>query len=162
MIDKYLFLRYALPCAKEMIKRKEVSKEYIEKIKYCIKNKEKIKEDYLKTFPIAYSFCKEIGKKIKRNAMDEEVIRRYFWFEHDKVVDILGSKIECKIFPGKVEKIKGKKATLITPIGEKICSLDLAKDIKEGDFVTLHYNYVVEKISKKDAEILWKYKEHSI
>lgn len=162
MINKRLFLRYALPCAEELIKRKEVTKEYIEEIKYCLKNNKKVKEKYLKTFKIAYSYCKEIGKKIKRKAMDEEVIRRYFWFEHDKIVDIMGSKLECKILPGKIEKINGKKAIVITPIGKKLCSLEFAKGVKENSFVTLHYNYVVERISEKNAKILWKYKEYII
>ncbi|MEM7816890.1 MAG: hypothetical protein QXZ20_03180 [Candidatus Aenigmatarchaeota archaeon] len=162
MINKYLFLRYALPCAEELIKRKEVTKEYVEEIKDCLKSNKKIKEDYIKIFKIAYSYCKEIGKKIKRDAMDEEVIRKYFWFEHDKVVDILGSKLDCKVFPGKIEKIEGEGAVVITPIGKRIYSLEFARGIKEKDFVTLHYNYVVEKISKKDAKMLWKYKERSL
>lgn len=159
MINKYLFLRYALPCARDMIKRKDVSKEYIEKIKSCLKENKKIKDDYLKTFIVAYSFCKELGKKMKRDAMEEEVIRKYFWFEHDKIVEIMGSGLDCKIFPGKVKKIEGNKAIVITPIGKKICSLELARNINENDFVTLHYNYIVEKVGVEDAKMLWKYKE---
>lgn len=159
MINKALFLRYALPCADKLIERGETTKEYIEEIKRCLRNRERIKNEYLKIFKVAFAFCEELGKKLKKNAMDEEIIRKYFWFEHDKIVDLTGACIECKILPGRVEKISNNKAIVMTPIGKKTCSLELAEEIKKGDYVTLHLNFVIEKISRKNAKTLWKIKE---
>ena len=159
MIRKDLFLRYALPCANTLIERGETTKDEIEKMKKILQKGEEISNDAIKKFKVAYAFCKELGKKLNKNPMDEEVIRKYFWFEHDYLVDLMGADIDCKVYPARIEKIENKKAFVITPIGKMECKIELIKNLKKNDWVTIHRKYVVEKISEKDAKLLWKIKE---
>jgi hydrogenase maturation factor len=99
-----------------------------------------------------------------KSKIDKAVIRKYFWNEHSKAINWRHKiykdfdKKLCKVYPGKAISID-KKAIVLTPLGKTILKKDFVADIKVGDFVTVHYDYVVEKITNAEFRKLWnKYK----
>jgi len=156
--DRLLFLKYALPCANTLVKRGTVSKEYVDKlIKEVARNKVPV-ENAEKIFKVATSMCFNIAEKMKKDSVDSEVIRQYFLFEHDKVVDdrfkLMGdfNPIDCKTYAGKVLSVHDKYAIVETPLGKRKYKTVFAKDVKKNDYVVVHFDYIVEKISSKIAE----------
>jgi len=102
--------------------------------------------------------CFNIAEKMKKDSVDSEVIRQYFLFEHDKVVDdrfkLMGdfNPIDCKTYAGKVLSVHDKYAIVETPLGKRKYKTVFAKDVKKNDYVVVHFDYIVEKISSKIAE----------
>ena len=94
--------------------------------------------------------AKGMGKK----EIDRDVIRRYFWFGHpacirERVKEY--SDIEphmCTVLPGKVLE----EGAVETPLGERKVRNDFVPDVRPGDWVTVHYSYIVERISERQAE----------
>ena len=160
---KNLFLRYAIPCGNVLVKRKTISKDKLDKMKVNLINGRDIR-DIEKTFKVASSMCYIITRKMKKNKIDKAVIRKYFWSEHAKAIEWRHNiykdfdKKLCRVYPGRVTSI-GEKAIVLTPIGKRELRTDFVSDLMKNDLVTVHYDYIVEKITKKEFNSLWnKYK----
>ena len=159
--NKRLFLKYAFPCGKVLVNRGNISQEFLDEIKEGIVNNKRLKEDYLKPFKIALFFMTDIAKKQGKTIIDEEVIHKYYFEKHDKVVkwradmkpDIVVNS--CRIKPGKILNIN-KHATVETAIGTMKIKLDFIPTAKIGDFISVHYDYGCEIISEKLAKKLWE------
>ncbi len=157
--DRNLFLRYAIPCGDVLVKRGDLKQETLDSVKEKVIRKEEVKEDLEELFPIAVRMCKLLAKKSGKEAIDPEVIRQYFWHEHARAVEWRAGiypdlpKEECLTCPARVVK-PGKTPLVETPEGEKHVKTDFVQGLKKDDWVIIHYDYIVEKISWEKAEEL--------
>lgn len=162
--NKHLFLKYALPCASVLIKRGWVKKEIIDRLKEKVLSGDNIDEDVRCIFVVASSLCSLIAKKMKKRKIDDDVIRKYFWYYHDEVVDNRYEKMRdfdpvlCKTYPGKILEVRDQDIVVETPRGQVTCR-ESFENVKPGDFVVIHYNYIIEKIDEQTAKNLWQKKK---
>jgi hydrogenase maturation factor/polyhydroxyalkanoate synthesis regulator phasin len=167
--DKKLFLNYAMPCMVERVRRGEFTQEEFEK--FCedlVKEKDIPDEEMYNLFPIAMNFIDDSAKKLDKIKKDEvtvdkEVIRQYFWYDHDSVVKSRMNPDRekyCLILPGKVKKVKGKEGIIKTPKGQRKVSLAFLgkQDKLEDKHVTIHYYHACEIISEEEFNKLWEMK----
>ena len=164
--SKILFLKYALPCAGTLVKRGSISNKLIEESVRNLSLNRKLSGHPEKFFKTAYAMCEKIARRANKKSIDENVIRRYFLFEHDKVVDSRYkafkdfNPMQCRVFSGKILKIKNKRALIKTIIGKKRYRTNFIQNLKKGDCVVVHRSFAVEKISGSILKKLWKLKEN--
>jgi len=164
--SRMLFLKYALPCASNLVKRGSVSNKLIEKSVRNLSLNRKLNGHPEKFFKIAYAMCEKIAGRTSKKFIDKNVVRRYFLFEHDKVVDSRYEEfkdfnpLQCRVFSGKILKIRNKEALIKTIIGSKKYRTNFIQKLRIGDYVVVHRNFVVEKISESMFKKLWKLKEN--
>ena len=160
---RLLFLKYALPCAPTLVKRGLVSQYEIKNLVKNISQREKVLTRPEKIFKTANSMCARIAKNLGKKCVDKEVIRKYFLFEHDKVVDKRYDAfrdfdaMRCRTFAGKV--LDANKTIVQTLTGKKKYRDDFVLGLKKGDYVVIHRNFVVEKVNERLARNLWKLKQ---
>lgn len=136
----------------------------------------------LEQFEGAYPYYEQIAKsKNIKDPFDERVVRAYWITRHIHHVLVVGSVTGrivlkgklldlCRICWGKVKKTQDKllveyqplvgqkKLTLGKPIEKEIdWDKDLVPKIKTGDWVSFHWNQVVEILNDKDRRNLEKY-----
>lgn len=162
--DRELFMKYALPCADFLVKRGEITQESVDRLIKKISNNEKIPKGSEKMFKVAYAMCIDIKEKLKKKGIDSDIIRRYFLYEHDKVVDenLSEDRAKCKVWPGRVFEVRKNFAKVFTPLGKCDCRTDFVKDLKKDDFVSVHRGFIIEKITKELAKEMWELKERSL
>lgn len=159
--NKRLFLKYAFPCGQVLVNRGNISQEFHDEIKEAIVKNKELKEEYIKPFKVALFFLSEVAKKQGKDLIDEEVIHGYYFKRHDDVVkwraevkpDVIVDL--CRVKPGKILSIN-KEATVETPIGILEIKLDFIPDVEVGDFITVHYDYGCETITKELFKELWE------
>ncbi len=166
LIAKNLFLKYALPCLHNKVEKGEMTenefKEIIERFKQGKITDEEINE----WFPVAVPnvVTEAINQRKEKEGIaevDEDIVRGYFWYSHDQVVKQRKhqGKVElCLVLPAKIDKIKGPKAKVTHPFGDRIVDTSLLENPREGDHITIHYYFGCEKINKEEAMQLWKKK----
>lgn len=150
--DKELFLRYAIPCGEVLVRRGELKEELLRKLNDSVKNKQEIETPIEDVFKVAARMCTILAKQMGKSGIDAEVIRRYFLIEHEKAIkwrkqvrpDLKIS--ECLVYPGRVLRIDPDKILVKTPLGEKLFRNDFAEGLRKRDRVSVHYDYVSEKI----------------
>jgi hydrogenase maturation factor len=164
--SRLLFLKYALPCADTLVERGVVSRKLIkESIKNISINK-KISGHPEKIFKTANSMCGKIARRAGKKSINKNDIRKYFLFEHDKVVESRYKSfkdfdpMQCRVFSGRVTKIKNKRALVQTIIGSKKYKTSFIPNLKIGDYVVVHRKFAVEKINEGLFKKLWKLKEN--
>jgi hydrogenase maturation factor len=166
--DKKLFLNYAMPCMVERVRRGEFTRKEFEK--YCedlVKEKEIPDEEMNNLFPVAMNFIDKSADKLDKVKEDEvtvdkEVVREYFWYDHDEVVKERmehSRKDYCLVLPGKVKKVNGKEGLVQTPKGDREVSLVFLKEKNlKNKNVTIHYYHACEVISEEEFNNLWERK----
>jgi len=150
--DKGLFLRYAIPCGEVLVKRGELKEELLRKLNSSVRTGEEISTDIEDVFKVASRMCTILAKQMGKSEIDSEVIRRYFLIEHEKAIkwrkqikpDI--SVRECKVYPGRVMRTDKRGVLVKTRLGERLYRDDFAQELKSKDWVSVHYNYIAEKI----------------
>ena len=108
------------------------------------------------------------AKKTGKTFLDRDSIRRYFLFEHDNVVNRRYSMfrdfstLRCRTYSGRVIKTNGASMAQVETllIGRRMYRIDFCKNIKKGDFVVVHRDFVAEKIGEAMFRRLWKIKEN--
>lgn len=162
---RLLFLKYAIPCAGTLAKRGIITQRCKRKLLNGILSNKKVPKNSEKIFKVANSMCEKIAKKQGKRLIDESVIRKYFLFGHDKVVD-KRYKIfkdfdpqECRLYSGKVINVKNRKAIIETVLGKKKYRIELLPNLKTGDYVVVHRDFIIEKINESLAKKLWNLKE---
>ncbi|MFW5902953.1 MAG: hypothetical protein ACOCTT_03630 [archaeon] len=146
---KKTFLRYALPCSDEKDRGKIIK---------CINKGLDIDMDLSESFPMALNVLKISSNEKGKKWIDEETVRRYFWFKHAEVLKENNpeKKIDkCLVLPGKVqEKIEGDEEISVSLInGEKrTVKTHLIKNVGENSLITVHWNYGCEKITEGDKK----------
>lgn len=144
--NKELFFAYALPCIKNLVKKGHISKE---KAKKLISDYEKVKrlpEGTEKIFEVALFYLNKIAKIMNKKVIDDEVIRKYFQEYHNRLIKSKNLDT-CKIKFGEVVKLQKKYVLVKT--GRKIrIYKSFLKDLKKGDKVVLHWDYIVDRSRK--------------
>ncbi len=160
--SRKLFFRYAVPCSETLAKRGVITQKYQRSLMNSILLNRKIPKDAENIFKVASSMCEKTAKKLGKKSIDKEVVRRYFLFGHDKVVDRRYKIFKdfdpmlCRLYSGKV-LVSGSRALVQTIMGDKKYRTSLR--IKKGDYVVVHRDFIVEKISKRLARKLWDLKQ---
>lgn len=62
----------------------------------------------------------------------------------------------CLALPSKVIKIKGKKAIVQSGDHQHQVSLSLLKNVKKNDYLLIHNDLAINKVSKTDAKKILK------
>lgn len=148
LADKKLFLSYALPCGQVLVKRGTITQEQLD-------------SPEPEMFKVGLFMCEQSAKKLGKQLIDKEAIRQYFWYDHDthleehceinKDVD----KNLCTVYPG---EYLGNNIVRL-PIGERKVNIHNTPGLKQGDYVTVHYNSTCELITKEEFEKLWELKK---
>lgn len=161
--DIRLFFTYAHPCAEVIVARGAMKQSELDEIRASLLTSQ-IPKQPPSIFRTAYRFLEFYAKQNGKASIDAETIRNYFWSEHDDFVmeecthrhDLCADK--CIVYPGKVEAVTNNYAEVSTPLGIRKINISFTPKITVGDFVTIHYGYSCERISKKDFEKLWSEK----
>lgn len=178
--DRILFLKYAIPstwkghCStpdfplrsipaqgpNTQIKEIKMSPEYIDQLIKTVSENKTPPEGAEDSYSFAMRMCEETRKKMNKKEIDADVIRRYFLFVHNTVVDQKHElrpdfdNIACKTYVGRVVEADGGWATVeIAALGRRKYKTILAKkqEIKKDDIVTVHYDYIAERINTELA-----------
>lgn len=166
MLDKTLFLKYAMGCLEALVKEGRISQEDADAVMKEFLNVDKpLPEKLYKLWPIAIpkliSTAISQGKFKNFEALiDKDVIREYFWFSHRNVVMRRSpeDKEFCWVLPAKVKKVEGDNAIVSTRFSEAAVKLDYVKEeqVKENDLIAIHRGYACEKITQKEFDELSK------
>ena len=159
---KLLFLRYALPstvgrvgelgsCSGDVITASKADPALVDQVSHGVLPD----IDLRSNFRVASAWCELIAKEMRRDSIDKDVIRAYFWLIHNAVIDRranLGEKFDhaaCRVRFGNIVGVDGEKktATVETPDGELTCSTSFLRDASKGDRVATHFDYVTERVS---------------
>jgi hypothetical protein len=164
--DRELFLRYAIPCGEVLVNRGELKRELLERMNDTVKQGKEIDFPIEDNFRVASRMCTIIAKRMGKNVIDSEVIRRYFLLEHEKAIrwrkrirpDI--DVKECRVYPGRVLHIDEGHAVVKTPLGEAVLRTNFTAGLrlKEGDWVSKHYGYVSDKLDTSHVNRMTKKK----
>lgn len=157
-----LFLRYALPsavgregepgsCSGDIISASKADPKLVEQVS----RGELPGIDIRSNFRVAACWCDIIAKELGRESIDDDVIRAYFWFIHDAVIDRrvnAGEKFDsaaCRVLFGSISDVDSAlgSSRVETPFGKIECNTVLVDDPKVGDRVATHFNYITEKVS---------------
>ena len=157
--DKLLFLKYAIPCGMTLVNRGDITMEHLDALREKAASGQIGDVDPEETFKIAVRMCYLTAKKMGKEAIDSDVIRRYFWHDHEDAIEWRAQVFSdvrldtCKIYAGRVERT-GDHATVRTSLGSMEFRKDFVPDVREGDTVVTHYDHVIERISGESAREL--------
>lgn len=158
--DRLLFLKYALPCAGTLVKRGNVSKEYVESLVKLVSDGKVPGENAEAMFKVANAMCDKIAKRMEKDSVDSDVIRQYFLLEHSEVVDDRYElmkdfdPVSCKTYAGRVVSCNNGSAVVETRLGKRDYKAAFAKGVKPGDSVVVHWNFIIEKVPEKYASLM--------
>ncbi len=153
--DKLLFWKYALPCA---VPSKAAVKEDADRMIATVSKGNIPEEDLRSIFPIAPRLCEATAVKLGKKVIDASVIRVYFLLRHNEVVDASASQVndydpeDCKTYSGIVTNTDGVLAEVETTRGIREYRTDFCMNVKKGDRVVVHFDFIVEKISDSLSE----------
>jgi len=158
---KLLFFKYAYPCIGTLVKRGGVKQEAANSIQQALLRGETPKEDE-RIFVVAHAMCSLIAKKAGKD-IDSAAVREYFQEEHDPVIDQRFKEmgdfdpVACRVHPGKVLSVSGNMCEVLTPKGKVICKS--YGEARQGSWVAIHYDWLIEEIGELAAKDLWGKKE---
>lgn len=155
--DRMLFMKYAVPCAGTLVKRGKLQQEDVNNLVDVLKNDGKMPENCEKNFTVAMAACSLIAMDGGKSVVDSDVIREYFLLKHDDVIDKRYEEMgdfdpeACRTRMGIVLSVEKNRAMVLTSQGKDNYRNDFT-DVKEGDSVIVHWNFIVEKLDKKWRE----------
>jgi hydrogenase maturation factor len=162
---RLLFLKYAIPCSETLARRGVITKKYQRNLMRAVFFNKKIPENSENIFKVAGLMCEKTARGLGKKSIDQDVIRKYFLFRHDRVVDKRYKifkdfdPIQCRLYSGKISSLKKRVATVQTIIGKRNYKTDISKSLSAGDFVVVHRDFIIEKIDENLAQKLWRQKE---
>ena len=148
LTDRETFLKYAVPCGQVLVKRGTITQDQLD-------NPEP------EMFKVGLFLCEQSAKKLGKDVIDTEAIHQYFWYDHDDaLVDHckINNDVDvdlCTVYPG---QYLGNNIVRL-PIGERKVNIRNTPEIKEGEYVTVHYDSTCEMITKEDFEKLSEMKK---
>lgn len=160
--DKELFLKYAIPCGRVLVKRGAITQKFLDEMRERVVSGGKLRDEYVNSFKVALFQLSEIARREGKEEINYETIRKYFYSkEHDNAIE-WSSKFNkyvdeklCRVKPGRILEID-HDAIAETPLGELKIKLDFIPDAKVGDYVTVHYDHGCEIISEELAKEMWE------
>ncbi len=156
--NKELFLKYAIPCGEVLVDRGELKERLLNKLKDSVIDQKELNYDIENIFKVATRMCTILGTKMGKDSIDEEVIRKYFLHEHEKAIqwrmqikpDVVPER--CRVYPGRVINENNKGILVNTPLGRIVAKTDFTDKLKTGDWVSMHYSQIAEKIPRPEAD----------
>lgn len=158
MEPEVYFIKYAYPCAHILCKvRKDVSEEEFRAMEDAAINNKIMDREYLeRVFFRAFNRIGKIAQELGKDKWDKEVIEEYFVGRHNDVLEKSdypeSFKEMCCVYGGEVVELDEKGGVVVlyksrdgTTRKRKVRK-DYFKDLKIGDKVRIHWQYVVEKI----------------
>jgi len=148
MKPEIFFLKYAFPCSFVLLSRGEINqKEH--KLLYRSAKEEKLYLSIERIEKIFWRVLEFVG-----SISDLNSVQKYWWFDHNTYLNLkkskgIGSEVikECQVIPCRVLLVSGNKVKVKSPFLDKIMELKADfVDVRLGDKVTKHYDYVCEKI----------------
>jgi hydrogenase maturation factor len=151
MKPEIFFLKYAFPCSFVLVLRKEITKKE-HKLLYESTKEEKL---YLPKSRIEKIFWRPM--EFLESISDMRRIQKYWRFDHNiylkkkKFKDFEDVLIEhCLVMPCEVVSVKKNEAIVKSLFLKNEVSLKTDfVNVKPGNKVTKHYDYICEKISEK-------------
>lgn len=148
MKPEIFFLKYAFPCSFILLSRKEITNEEHDLLFRSARD-EKLylpKERIESIFWRAMKFIEFIS--------DLERVQRYWWFDHNRYLKQKKFKDElieeCKVIPCEVLTASKNEAIVKSSFLDGTVKLKIDfVDVRPGDKVTKHYDYICEKIPEK-------------
>jgi hydrogenase assembly chaperone HypC/HupF len=132
-------LRYSFPCGRILKSEGVLPEEDYDLLVESVNGKAKFPADkFRKYFIVVMDFVDITASK------DE--VRKYFWFSHNSEI----RPAHCLTVPGTVKEVSGKVTVRNLFTGKDTETTPVVK-VKEGDYVVIHLNHLVDKISKGDA-----------
>ena len=158
--DKELFLKYAIPCGDVLVERGELKHKLLDRMKSSVISQNELNYEIENIFRVAVRMCTIIGIQMGKKEIDEEVIRRYFLHEHEKAIqwrmqikpDVIPER--CRVYPGRVIRANNDGTILNTPLGRVVSKDEFVDRLKTGDWVSMHYSQIAEKIPGKEADLM--------
>jgi hypothetical protein len=163
--DKELFLSYAIPCGEVLVKRGELREELLKKLNDSVRDREEIGIPVENVFKVATRMCTILAKRMSKKEIDSEVIRRYFLIEHEKAIKWRKEtkpdlKVrDCLVYPGRILRFDPEGILVKTRLGDKFFRGDFARGLKPRDWVSVHYDYVAEKIKSHQVNKMLRVRE---
>ncbi|UCC91204.1 MAG: hypothetical protein JSV39_02705 [Candidatus Aenigmatarchaeota archaeon] len=164
--DKELFLRYAIPCGEVLVNSGELREDLLKQLNDSVKDKQDIEIPIENVFKVATRMCTILAKKMGKNEIDSEVIRRYFLIEHENAIKWRKQirpdlKVkDCLVYPGRILRIDHDKVLVRTPLGDKFFRGDFTEGLKMKDRVSVHYDYIAERIKADHFNKMLKRRKH--
>ena len=148
MKPEILFLKYAYPCSFVLLSRKEITSGEHDLL-YRSTRQEKL---YLPKDKIEKIFWRAI--KFVKSISNLETVREYWWFEHNRYLKLkkfkqIEDKLteECMVIPCEILSVSRNEATVKSPFLNRTVKIKTDfVDVKSGDKITKHYDYICEKI----------------
>ncbi|MBW3011053.1 hypothetical protein KY335_02375 [Candidatus Woesearchaeota archaeon] len=140
-------MRYAFPCARVLVDvRKTITEDEWLKMKEAVENDVPLDRSYLERL---FTNAVKGFKKISDDYWRIEVIREYFWHQHEENLSKdLPPMIKrlCVVKKGQLEKQIGDYFKVDLGDGDVRIVGVLYRGAKVGDTVMVHHGYAVEKI----------------
>ncbi len=148
MEPEIIFLKYAFPCSFILLSRGEISQRE-HRLLYKSAKEEELYLPVERIEKIFWRALEFVGSIFNLNS-----VQRYWWFDHNKYLKSKKFKgiedelmKECFVIPCRVVSISGSKVRVKSPFLDKIMELKTDfVDVRLGDKVTKHYDYISEKI----------------
>jgi hydrogenase maturation factor len=154
---RLVFAKYAIPCSSTIIERGKMTREQVDRLIGLVAAGKAPEPGTEKMYPVADAMCKLVAKQMGKKEIDAEAVREYFLIRHSAVVDERFElmkdfdPLECRTYPGKVVKAEGDYAIVETPRGRRTYRTALAKEVGAGDTVSVHFDFIVERIPERMA-----------
>lgn len=157
MEPEVLFIKYAFPCAFVIKQRGEIDEKGFRTLEDASINDKVLDRALLeKIFFRAFERIDKVAKEMKSHRWDAKVIREYFVRKHNEIIDQgmysyakapESLKNLCKVHVATVKRVSDRYLVVGYGNGRtRTVMSDLVRGIKEGDKVTIHYGYAVEKV----------------
>jgi hypothetical protein len=152
-----LFLKYAFPCTYILQQRGKVTNEEMGTLEDAVLKTKVLPREFLeKIYPNAFRRIDDVAATMQRERWDVEVIREYFRVRHNQIIDAgietfayAPEKFKdlCRVHEARVMRVVDDVLVVEYSIGKKRNVLNkLVPSAKEGDIVTIHYGYAIEKL----------------
>jgi len=151
MNPEIFFLKYAYPCSFVLLSRDEIDQRE-HKLLYKSAKEGKLClpiERIEKIFWRALEFVGSIS--------DLNSVQKYWWFDHNKYLKLkkfksIGNELmkDCLVIPCRVVSVSENKVRVKSSFLDEVVELKTDfVDVRLGDKVTKHYDYLCEKIPEK-------------
>jgi hydrogenase assembly chaperone HypC/HupF len=134
-----LLLRYSFPCGRILKSEDVLNEQDYDLLTRAVRGEEKFPLHKFEEYFIV------VSDGVNVHGTDDE-IRSYFWFHHNSNI----RPIHCLAMPGLIKESSGKMIVENLYTGKGV-EATLLLDVKEGDYVVIHLNHIVDKITKNDA-----------
>jgi hypothetical protein len=157
--DKKLLSRFILSCAGKMVSRGRMTREYASEVINLLKEGRDIPEEAFSVFPAADIMLRKTASELGKDCVDRDVMLRYFSSKtHEKVIEAsykLHKDFDVEECKAKIGIVGGvvRDNVVVSASQPHVYKNTFSLDIKNGDYVMFHAGSIVEKLTKKEAEL---------